>query len=66
MHYKEFKGKLVVDARQGVIYFHDETGVSLLRVCQLDREKLAIATNNMDKPFIDLTVGYGMSVEEQA
>lgn len=60
--YKQFDGQLVMDCRRGVIYFHDESGTTLLRVCRLDLEDATY----MERPFIDVTPGFGASVVEQA
>jgi len=59
--YKKFSGELVVDGRRGVIYFHDVSGVTILRICQLDLER----AGEMERPFIDVTVGYGVAIQEQ-
>jgi hypothetical protein len=34
---KEIKGILEIDAERGVIYFHSNTGRTVLRICQLPK-----------------------------
>jgi hypothetical protein len=47
------EGVLEIDKGRGVIYFHsNKTGHSLLRICQIPRDKIP------DEGWIDLTIGH--------
>ena len=50
------KGELEIDYRRGVVYFHDEKGKTVLRICQLGKMK-------MDVKYIDITLAIGVHIE---
>lgn len=43
----KFEGQLEIDQRRGVIYFHDENGVTLLRICRLP---IPVPSPKIEKP----------------
>lgn len=50
------KGELEIDHVRGVVYFHDEKGKTVLRICQLGKMK-------KDVKYIDVTLAIGVHVE---
>lgn len=66
----KYKGELEIDSERGVIYFHSNYGITLLRICSLPKpipvpvvilggRKVPIQIKDFNP--IDITFGYGVS-----
>jgi hypothetical protein len=55
------KGTLDIDVERGVIYFHDESGMTLVRIYGLNRP----VPDPRDRDGLDITFGSGMSWQGQ-
>lgn len=64
---RNVEGILEIDTNRGVLYFHSkETGHTVLRVCQLDKDQLAGVVRQLDRGMsIDITPMFGVSYSWQ-
>jgi len=58
---KEIKGILEIDADRGVIYFHSNTGRTVLRICQLPKPIPTVSARKGVEELLDITYMIGCS-----